>query len=188
MGTTRVIDSETVDTWATTDADRLQGREDELRVLGCDDPRVLVWLTDWQVVEQHLLVAPGDAVAWELCPADMEWTTRLFGDRLVLEWQLDGYGDAARRRARQVRGRVLELRSVRCRQRQASEGIVPVAGAARLQPVHDTSSSWARPSRTPTDPAGGVGLQHPGWRSYSSIFAEGQAEYLYGYVVTICTE
>jgi len=179
---------ETVDTWATTDTDRLQGREDELRVLRCDDPRVLVWLTDWQVVEQHLLVAPGDAVARELCPADMEWTTRLFGDRLVLEWQLDAYGDAASQRSRQVRGHVLELRSARCRQRQASEGIVPVAGAARLQPVHDTSSSRARPTRPLTDPAGSVGLQHPGWRSYSSIFAEGQAEHLYGYVVAITTE
>jgi len=107
---------------------------------------MLVWLTDWQLAEDHLLVTRDDVVDWTLYPADRDWLTRLFG-HAPAEWQVDTYGDAVDQPSRRVRGRVDDLRSVRCRQLATEEGIVPVRGQATLRPVHDTSASWTRAHR-----------------------------------------
>jgi hypothetical protein len=50
---------------------------------------MLVWLTNWQIEEDHRLITVGDTVDWTLYPADRDWVRRLFGDRLVIEWQFD---------------------------------------------------------------------------------------------------
>lgn len=113
----------------------------------CDHGLMLVWLTDWQLSEDHLLVRVGDAVEWTLYEADHDWTARLFGDRLALAWQFDTYGDAVDQPSLRVRGVVAELQSVRCRQVLTDEGFVPVRGEARLLPVADTSGSWMHETR-----------------------------------------
>lgn len=110
----------------------------------CDDGRMLVWLTNWQIAEDHLLIRVGDTVDWTVYPADRDWVIRLFGDRLVIDWQFDSYGDAVDQPSLWVSGKVAELCSVRCRQTRAREGLVPVSGEATLQPVADTSGSWMR--------------------------------------------
>ena len=142
---------------------------------------MLVWLTDWQIAEDHVLVERGDVVNWTVYPADAEWITRLFGGHLALEWQYDTYGGGVVQASRRVQGRVSAVKSVRCRQMQSDEGIVPVPGAARLCEVEDTSASWVRgvgPSRSDNE------VNH-GWRSYSSSFDGAGTEVLYGYVVII---
>jgi hypothetical protein len=142
---------------------------------------MLVWLTDWQIAEDHVLVELGDVVNRTVYPADAEWITRLFGGHLALEWQYDTYGGAVVQASRRVQGRVSAVKSVRCRQMQSDEGIVPVPGAARLCEAEDTSASWVRgvgPSRSDD------GVNH-GWRSYSRSFDGAGTEVLYGYVVTI---
>lgn len=88
----------------------------------CDDGGMLVWLTDWQIAEDHLLIEVGDSVEWTVYPADRDWVWRLFGDRLAIDWQLDSYGEAVEQPSRRVSGRVAELSSVRCRRERAPEG------------------------------------------------------------------
>lgn len=130
-----------------------------------------VWLTDWQVAEDHLLVTTGDTVEWQLYPADSEWTARLFGDRLQIEWQLDTYGAAVDQPSLHVTGVVDVLQSVWCRQEQTAEGVVPANGEASLRPELDTSLSWARRAA----PAGIHAAGYP--------VVDGPA--LYGYVVSL---
>lgn len=121
---------------------------------------------------------------WTVHPADSDWVTRLFGDRLALEWQYDTYGGAVVQASRRVQGRVAAIQSVRCRQMRSAEGIVPVRGAAGLHEVEDTSGSWVRDAGPPRRPSRGDDA-NSGWRSCSNIFDEGDEEALYGYVVTI---
>jgi len=73
---------------------------------------MLVWLADWQLSEDHLLIKIGDAVGWQLYPADAGWVSRLFAERLALEWQFDTYGDAIDQPSRRVTGQVTGLQSV----------------------------------------------------------------------------
>lgn len=108
---------------------------------------MLVWLTDWQLAEDHLLIRVGDTVDWTLYEADHDWTSRLFGERVAIEWQFDTYGDAVDQPSRRVCGVVAELDGVRCRQVMTDERFVPVSGEARLLPVADTSGSWMHESR-----------------------------------------
>lgn len=125
---------------------------------------MLVWLTDWQIAEDHLLIEVGDSVEWTVYPADRDWVWRLFGDRLAIDWQLDSYGEAVEQPSRRVSGKVAQLSSIRCRQERAREGLVPIAGEAVLEPVADTSGSWLRGT-----------VQEPG----------ANAGYLYGYVLSL---
>jgi hypothetical protein len=146
---------------------------------------MLVWLTDWQIAEDHRLITVGDIVDWTLFPADRDWVRRLFGDRLVIEWQVDDYGDAMSQPSRTVSGEITELQSVRCRQLQTGEGFVPVTGEATLQSVTDTSGSWARPAPHENNAAD----RPPGLStytfSYTSARHDPEAENLYGYVATL---
>lgn len=146
---------------------------------------MLVWLTDWQIAEDRILVESGGAVDWTVHPADTAWVTRLFGDRLVVEWQYDTYGDGVVQASRRVQGQVAAVQSVRCRQIRSDEGIVPVRGAAGLHEVMDTSASWIRDADSPRRPSRRGGEENVGWRSCSSIVDEGDDEALYGYVVTV---
>ncbi|MFF2317417.1 DUF6578 domain-containing protein [Arthrobacter sp. NPDC058097] len=144
-----------------------------------------VWLTDWQVAEDHLLIRVGDTIDWTLYPADRSWVSRLLGDRLVIDWQFDTYGDAVDQPALRVSGEVAELRSVRCRQIQTDDGFVPVIGEATLQPVADTSGSWMRLARQEESAA------VPGAETitckfpYTSSGDSVEAEDLYGYVLSL---
>ncbi|WP_233205637.1 hypothetical protein, partial [Cryobacterium sp. Y82] len=108
---------------------------------------MLVWVTEWQVAEEHLLIAVGDFVDFTLYPANIDWLARLFGDRPAVEWQFDTYGDAVDQPSLRVKGKVDGLMSARCRQVQTTEGLVPVTGAAKQQSVADTSGSWMRQGR-----------------------------------------
>lgn len=149
---------------------------------------MLVWLTDWQLAEDRLLFRVGERVEWMLYAADGDWTRRLFGDRLSIEWQFDTYGDAVDQPAVHVVGVVERLQRVRCRQEQTEEGIVPVRGAASLSDVSDTSSSWAtsappRPSASaaPRPSASGAEVAVGAW--YPAFTGEGEGDY--GYVLTL---
>ncbi|MFB2580941.1 DUF6578 domain-containing protein [Herbiconiux sp. P15] len=102
---------------------------------------MLVWLTDWQLSEDHLLIRVGDVVDWTLYESDRGWLARLFADGLSIEWQFDTYGEAVEQPSRRVRGEVTSLLSARGRHTMTDEGLVP--GPARLVPVGDTSGSWA---------------------------------------------
>ncbi|SOE67022.1 hypothetical protein SAMN06296378_1836 [Salinibacterium xinjiangense] len=42
---------------------------------------MLVWFTEWQVAEEHLLITVGDIVDFTLYPANTDWLSRLFVDR-----------------------------------------------------------------------------------------------------------
>ncbi|MCI2957030.1 hypothetical protein MN032_04940 [Agromyces atrinae] len=143
---------------------------------------MLVWLTDWQLAEDHLLIAVGDRVEWTLYPADANWVSRLFGDRLVIDWQFDTYGDAVDQPSIRTSGTVTGLQGVRCRQVRTDEGIVPVTGSATLLPVTDTSGSWAPVAKAfPSIIADGSGTSF----SYTSIHDDVTSESLYGYVASI---
>jgi len=146
---------------------------------------MLVWLTDWQIAEDHILVESGGVVDWTVYPADTAWVTRLFGDRLAVEWQYDTYGGGVVQASRRVRGQVAAIQSVRCRQMRSAEGIVPVRGAADLHEVVDTSVSWVSKAGPPRSPSQSSDTKNSGWRSYSSIFDEGDQEARYGYIVTV---
>ena len=146
---------------------------------------MLVWLTDWQIAEDHILVESGGVVDWTVYPADTAWVTRLFGDRLAVEWQYDTYGDGVGQASRRVRGQVAAIQSVRCRLTRSDEGIVPVRGAAGLHEVVDTSASWTSSAIQPRSPSQSSDAKNLGWRSYSSIVAEGDQEARYGYIVTV---
>ena len=148
---------------------------------------MLVWLTDWQIAEDHILVESGGVVDWTVYPADTAWVTRLFGDRLAVEWQYDTYGGGVVQASRRVQGRVAAIQSVRCRQMRSAEGIVPVRGAAGLHEVEDTSASWTSNAGPPRSPSQCSDTKNVGWgwRSYSSIFDEGDQEARYGYIVTV---
>lgn len=81
---------------------------------------------------------------WTLYPADRNWATRWLGDRLVIVWQFDTYGDAVDQPSQRVSGVVVELQFVRIRQIRTHAGLVPVAGHATLRPIAETSGSWTR--------------------------------------------
>jgi hypothetical protein len=115
---------------------------------------MLVWFTDWQVSEDHVLIRVGDVVEWTLYRSDRDWLTQLFADRLTIDWKLDTYGDAIDQPFRRVRGEVTELLSVHCRQMATDQGLVPVPGEARLLPVPDTSGSWMRDDGVAKGPLG----------------------------------
>ncbi|SMQ71420.1 DUF6578 domain-containing protein [Agreia sp. VKM Ac-1783] len=147
---------------------------------------MLVWLTNWQIEEDRQLITVGDTVDWTLYPADRNWVRRLFADRLAIEWQIDNYGDAVSQPSRTASAEITELQSVRCRQLQTSTGIVPATGEATLQPVTDTSGSWAR-RRTPHEHHATV-RSTGSFRyaaSYTSARHVPEAESLYGYVATL---
>ncbi|MFK0005182.1 DUF6578 domain-containing protein [Paenarthrobacter sp. NPDC090522] len=146
---------------------------------------MLVWLADWQVAEDHLLVRVGDTVDWTMYPADRDWVCRLFGDRLVIDWQFDSYGDAVDQPSHRVSGKVAELYSVRCRQTRAREGLVPVTGEANLQPVGDTSGSWVRDAAREENVANTGSGQIMYTLAYTSSFDDVEADYLYGYVLSL---
>lgn len=146
---------------------------------------MLVWLTDWQIAEDHLFIRVGDTVDWTVYPADRDWVSRLFGHRLVIDWQFDSYGDAVDQPSRRVSGKVAELCSVRCPQIRAREGLVPVTGEATLQPVADTSGSWVRETAQEESVAN-TGLGQIMYTfSYTSAFDSVEADYLYGYVLSL---
>lgn len=146
---------------------------------------MLVWLTDWQIAEDHILVESGGGVDWTVYPADAAWMTRLFGDRLAVEWQYDTYGDGVVQASRRVRGRVAAIQSVRCRQTRSDEGIVPVRGAAGLHEVMDTSASWTSSAIPPRRPSRSSDAENLDWRSCSTIFDENDQEARYGYIVAV---
>ncbi|MDN4639987.1 hypothetical protein QCD70_07010 [Agreia sp. PsM10] len=75
----------------------------------------------------------------------------------LTDWRFDSYGDAVDQPSRRARGEVAQLMSVRCRQIQTAEGIVPAPGEARLQPVRDTSGSWMRGAGQVTGESDGDG-------------------------------
>jgi len=145
---------------------------------------MLVWLTEWQVAEDLTVIRAGDVVDWTLVEADRAWLSRLFAERVRVDWQLDTYADATEQPSRRVRGHVLDVRSVRCRQITTNEGRVPRPGAATLTVVDDTSGSW---KREPNAAAEETGHGH----SYSTFGYYGEAvendahEHLYGYLVTV---
>jgi hypothetical protein len=146
---------------------------------------MLVWLTDWQLSEDHVLIRVGDVVDWTIYASDRRWLARLFADRLSIEWQFDTYGDAVDQPALHVRGEVTSLLSARCRQVVTAEGRVPVSGAAQLLPVEDTSGSWTGGAAlTESEPT-----RRPGRYSYSfsytSLISDSTADPLYGYVAML---
>jgi hypothetical protein len=148
---------------------------------------MLVWLTNWQIEEDHRLITVGDTVDWTLYPADRDWVRRLFGDRLVIEWQFDSYGDTLGQSSRRVAGEITELQSVRCRQLRTDGGIVPATGEARLQTVTDTSGSWAHRQKNPHENNSAhrsIGTFRY-TASYASAWNDPEAESLYGYVATL---
>ncbi|TVU64853.1 hypothetical protein FQP90_07320 [Paenarthrobacter nitroguajacolicus] len=144
-----------------------------------------VWLTDWQIAEDHLLVRVGDPVDWTVYRADRDWVWRLFGDRLVIDWQFDSYGDAVDQPSRRVSGEVAELCSVRCCQTRTREGLVPVTGEATLEPVADTSGSWMRDTAHEESVANTGTGQIMYTFSYTGPFDRGETDYLYGYVLSL---
>lgn len=146
---------------------------------------MFVWLTDWQLAEDHLLIGVGDTVDWTLYPADTEWVARLFADRLKIEWQFDTYGNAFDQPSRRVFGKVTDVRSVRCRQVRTNDGIVPVSGEATLLAVHDTSGSWAYGSGSLVSSTGVIAGSDSFSGSWTGISANRIADYLYGYVLTL---
>ena len=155
---------------------------------------MLIWLTDWQVAEDHLFVERDGVVDWTVYPADLDWMARLLGDRQTGNaWQLDAYGDAVIQPSRRVRGQVAEIRSVRCRQLSSDEGMVPEPGGAVMHPVRDTSGSWPRhggaaAAAEAPHPAGDADGRVVVWGSYSSISSQDAADALYGYIVTIADD
>jgi hypothetical protein len=110
----------------------------------------------------------ADGVDWTLHEADRSWMSRLFADRLAIEWQLDTYGGAEEQPSRRVSGEVVELRSVRCRQVTTEEGRVPVTGKAQLLPVDDTSGSWMH-GAPPAQSEAGHGPTEPSCRSIGTV-------------------
>jgi hypothetical protein len=146
---------------------------------------MLVWLTDWQLAEDLVMIRAVDVVDWKLHEADRSWMSRLFADRLAIEWQLDSYGDAVEQPSRRVRGEVVELRSVRCRQVTTEEGRVPVTGQAQLLPVEDTSGSWKREALpAPSEESRGISQSFYTF-GYASVLDDDEIDALYGYVVTL---
>uniref|UniRef100_UPI003F4925D6 DUF6578 domain-containing protein n=1 Tax=Paenarthrobacter nicotinovorans TaxID=29320 RepID=UPI003F4925D6 len=146
---------------------------------------MLIWLTDWQLAEDHLLIKVGETVDWTVYPPDQEWVYRLFGDRLVIDWQFDTYGDAVDQPSRRVSGKVVELHSVRCRQTRTYEGLVPVTGEATLHPVSDTSGAWTRGTGLEESiPNSGTG-QTMYTFSYTSTFDNAEASHFYGYLLSL---
>jgi hypothetical protein len=146
---------------------------------------MLMWLTDWQLAEDLVLIRVGDGVDWTLHEADRSWMSRLFADRLSIEWQLDTYADAEEQPSRRVHGEVVELQSVRCRQVTTEEGRVPVTGQAQLSPVEDTSGSWRREA-LPAQREETRGTSETFYTfGYASVLDDDEIDALYGYVVTL---
>jgi len=146
---------------------------------------MLVWLTDWQVAEDLVLIRVGDVVDWTLYEADQSWLSRLFASRLFVEWQFDTYADAEERASRHVRGEVIELQSARCRQVTTNEGRVPVAGEAQLSPVEDTSASWMRQTwQAESEPNQNVRKSYS-FGYFASDSDDDEIDYLYGYVLSL---
>ncbi|RII95658.1 hypothetical protein DZF95_00260 [Clavibacter michiganensis] len=66
---------------------------------------MLIWLTDWQVAEDHLLVERDDVVDWTVYPADLDWMAGLLSDRRAgIAWQFNTYGDAVVQPSTRVHG------------------------------------------------------------------------------------
>lgn len=151
----------------------------------CDHSFMLVWLTDWQLAEDHILIRIGDKVDWTLYQSDRSWLSRLFADRLNIEWQFDTYGDAVPQSSRRVRGEVTALMSVRCNQVKTGEGRVPVTGAAQLLPVEDTSGSWMSAPGTPDIEATHGDGPFFYMFSYTNSLGDDASDSLYGYVLTL---
>jgi hypothetical protein len=146
---------------------------------------MLVWLTDWQLAEDLVLIRAGDVVDWKLHEVDRSWMSRLFADRLAIEWQLDTYANAEEQPSRRVHGEVVELQSVRCRQVTTEEGRVPVTGQAQLSPVEDTSGSWKREALpAPSEESRGISQSFYTF-GYASVLDDDEIDALYGYVVTL---
>jgi hypothetical protein len=142
---------------------------------------MLVWLTDWQLAEDHLLIKVGEAVDWQLYPADAEWTTRLFAHRLVIEWQFDTYGAAADQPSCHAVGVVERLQRVWSRQIRTDDGIVPVRGEATLEDALDTSASWSggvATAEVATGPDAGI-------TTLTGAFPDFTDKALYGYVLSL---
>lgn len=146
---------------------------------------MLVWLTDWQLAEDLVLIRVGDVVDWTLYEADQSWLFRLFASRLSVEWQFDTYADAEERASRHVRGEVIELQSARCRQVTTNEGRVPVAGEAQLSPVEDTSASCTRKTwQAESEPSENARKSYT-FGYFSSGSDDDELDYLYGYVLSL---
>jgi hypothetical protein len=145
---------------------------------------MLVWVTEWQVAEEHLLIAVGDIVDFTLYPANIDWLSRFFVDRPAVEWQFDTYGEAVDQPSLRVKGKVDGLMSVRCQQVQTTEGLVPVTGEAKQQSVADTSGSWMRQgwlAQSETSHGAHATSRHG---SYESASDDDTAD-LYGYIISL---
>jgi hypothetical protein len=152
----------------------------------CDHGLMLVWLTDWQVSEDRLLIRVGDDVDWTLYEADRNWMSRLFAGRLSIDWQFDTYGDAVEQPSRRVHGTVTEIQSTRCRQVSTGEGREPALGQAHLAPVEDTSGSWVRealPVESETSRGTHKVLYTFGY--FGSATVDDELDPLYGYVLSL---
>lgn len=74
--------------------------------------------------------------------------------------------------------------SVRCRQVQTTEGLVPVTGEAKQQSVADTSGSWMRQgwlAQNETSHGAGANNHHG---SYENAFDDDTAD-LYGFILSL---
>lgn len=106
-----------------------------------------VWLTEWQVAEDHFAVVVGETVAWKLVPMDHDWITRLFESRRTVPLQLDMYAEATRGENAldwtEINGVVVRLDQVSVQYVQSNDpaqrGLFPQRGAAV---VHTVSSIW----------------------------------------------
>jgi hypothetical protein len=110
-----------------------------------------VWLDSWQVDEDHFEVSLGERVDWETVTMDASWVSRLFVDRTI-RWTRDTDADATRAPEdpswHRVQGRVSGIEQVTvafvASDDPADPGLVPVPGAAVVQPV---TSLWDRPAQ-----------------------------------------
>ena len=108
-----------------------------------------VWLTEWQVAEDHLQVTLNETVTWKLVPMDQEWITRLFAERRAVSLQLDTYADATRGPESpdwtQVSGLVVRVDQVSVLYVRSTDrferGLVPERGKAV---VHTVPSIWPK--------------------------------------------
>ena len=105
---------------------------------------VPVWLTAWQVAEDHVRVGVGDRVAWGLSATDQKWLARLFGARLSVALQLDTYlGGTPGIPSHPLMGVVSSVQAAWCRQVAVpGDGLHPRGGEATLETVVDTRGAW----------------------------------------------
>lgn len=106
-----------------------------------------VWLTEWQVAEDHLQVVLDEIIAWDLIPMDHDWIARLFADRRTVPLELDTYAGATRDKDAadwtRLGGTVVRIDQISIRYVPSTEprepGVVPARGAAV---VHTVASVW----------------------------------------------